>query len=245
MIQLGRGDVDTRVRASAWPAHLAAPSASVPDDEEAQPHRSRPELAEALAFAFDRMTQGLLLVEADARVTYASRPAQLLIKARRGLVVRRGVVQAEIRRDTLALHKAIAGCARDGASDDLPVTPLLLSTANDHSPILVMVTPLSHANPGGAPSSRPTAALFISDPELAILPDGVMLRNRFGLTRAEAAVALEVTKGDGIQACARRLGIAPTTARTQLKSVFAKTGAGRQAALTRMLVALASSVRAG
>ncbi|TIX97438.1 MAG: LuxR family transcriptional regulator, partial [Mesorhizobium sp.] len=42
------------------------------------------------------------------------------------------------------------------------------------------------------------------------------LRLRFGLTRAETDVALEILKGDGRTAAAARLCIAPTTVRAHL-----------------------------
>jgi DNA-binding CsgD family transcriptional regulator len=41
--------------------------------------------------------------------------------------------------------------------------------------------------------------------------------------------------GDGIQACADRLGITRATARTHLAHIFRKTGTNRQAELVRLL----------
>lgn len=62
------------------------------------------------------------------------------------------------------------------------------------------------------------------------------LRKRFGLTPAEAALALEICKGDGRQAAARRCGITVATAHTHLNRIFSKTGARRQAELVRLLL---------
>src|SRR5215471_12031909 len=58
----------------------------------------------------------------------------------------------------------------------------------------------------------------------------------FGLTPAEAAVAVEVLGADGLQAAAGRLGISLATARTHLAHVFDKTGTRRQAELVRVLL---------
>jgi DNA-binding CsgD family transcriptional regulator len=52
---------------------------------------------------------------------------------------------------------------------------------------------------------------------------------------AEAALALEIVKGDGRDAAAARLGISLSTARTHLSRIFEKTGAGRQAELVVLL----------
>jgi len=62
------------------------------------------------------------------------------------------------------------------------------------------------------------------------------LRERFGLTAAEAALALEIVKGDGRQAAAGRLGITVGTARSHLTRIFDKTGVRHQAELVRLLL---------
>ncbi|AGB73841.1 transcriptional regulator, LuxR family (plasmid) [Rhizobium tropici CIAT 899] len=61
------------------------------------------------------------------------------------------------------------------------------------------------------------------------------LRNRSGLTRAEADVAWEILKGDGRDAAATRLGIAAATMRAHLTHIFEKTGVRRQAELVRLM----------
>lgn len=62
------------------------------------------------------------------------------------------------------------------------------------------------------------------------------LRRRFGLTRAEAILALEICKGDGRAAAAKRCGISVSTAHTHLNRIFSKTGTRRQAELLRLLL---------
>jgi DNA-binding CsgD family transcriptional regulator len=90
---------------------------------------------------------------------------------------------------------------------------------------------------------KPAAIVFIADPECAGIPQPVELQRRFGLTPAEAALALELTKGDGMQATADRLGIRIATARTHLHRVLRKTGTTRQADLVRLVLAGRHGVR--
>jgi DNA-binding CsgD family transcriptional regulator len=61
------------------------------------------------------------------------------------------------------------------------------------------------------------------------------IKLRHGLTPAETAFAIEIVKGDGIQASADRLGITRATARTHLSHIFRKTNTSRQAELVRLL----------
>ena len=73
--------------------------------------------------------------------------------------------------------------------------------------------------------------------------DKVGLREDFGLTPTEAAVAVEVLEAHGRQAAADRLPISLATARTHLAHVFDKTGTRRQAELVRLLLRSASALR--
>ena len=65
-----------------------------------------------------------------------------------------------------------------------------------------------------------------------------MLRNRYGLTAAEIAVAERLMNGDTPQQAAAALGIKVSTARFHLAALFRKTEMRRQAELVRLLLSL-------
>ena len=69
---------------------------------------------------------------------------------------------------------------------------------------------------------------------VAALPVAIV-RGLFDLTAAEARVAHAVADGERIEDIAAALGLSPGTIRTQLKSVFAKTGVSRQVELANLL----------
>jgi len=77
--------------------------------------------------------------------------------------------------------------------------------------------------------------LLLNDLTRAPRPDTERLRIAFGLTPAEAKLAVHLSDGKGLEAAASALGISPATARSQLKAVFAKSGANRQAELVGMI----------
>ena len=89
---------------------------------------------------------------------------------------------------------------------------------------------------------QPMAVIFVNDPDKNNKPTVVQLREKFGLTPAEANFAVEILKGDGIQAAADRLSISRATARTHLARIFDKTGTRRQAELVGVLLSIKSSV---
>jgi DNA-binding CsgD family transcriptional regulator len=71
-----------------------------------------------------------------------------------------------------------------------------------------------------------------------------MLTSLYGLTDAEARLASALSGGHSIESAAALLNIRPATARSELKSVFRKTGVSRQQDLVRLLTALASVSKA-
>lgn len=68
-------------------------------------------------------------------------------------------------------------------------------------------------------------------PPPPLLPGFDVLSSRYGLTQAEARLALQLAEGRSLKSAADELGVAYETARTQLKAVFAKCGVNRQAEL--------------
>ena len=73
-----------------------------------------------------------------------------------------------------------------------------------------------------------------------------LLRSHFGLSPAEARLALRLVAGETLRSAAVKLGIGYETARTHLKNIFDKTGTCRQAELVGFIfTALPGSVRLG
>src|SRR5215475_10792410 len=63
-----------------------------------------------------------------------------------------------------------------------------------------------------------------------------LLRSRFGLTPAEARLALHLVAGETLRSAEAKLSITYETARTHLKNIFSKTGTCRQAELVVTIV---------
>lgn len=56
------------------------------------------------------------------------------------------------------------------------------------------------------------------------------------MTPAQAGVAHEILRGDGVRAVAERLGIAEATVRSHLLAIFQKAGTTHQAELVRVIL---------
>lgn len=72
--------------------------------------------------------------------------------------------------------------------------------------------------------------------DIAGLPDTARLRAAFGLTKAEARLALRLAQGSSLASAAQAFEVKLTTIRSQLQQIFAKTGTSRQSELVAMLL---------
>lgn len=82
---------------------------------------------------------------------------------------------------------------------------------------------------------------LLEDPELRSAAKPQLLRQAFGLTHAEAEIAALLSQGLRLKQIAEQKSITYETARAHLRSIFAKTGANRQADL----IALTGNLRSG
>jgi DNA-binding CsgD family transcriptional regulator len=179
-----------------------------------------------------------LLVDASGRVVRANAAAKAMLDDRGGIFLDKGRLAAAGCSDILL--KLIASCAQTILALGGPGGELKISRELPRSPLAVTVTPLrSKARLADVPwigVGTPVAIVTVRDPDIDRRRQEAKLRHRFGLTIAESKMAVEILKGDGRAAAARRRGISNATAKAHLSSIFEKTGTHRQAELIRLLL---------
>ena len=87
--------------------------------------------------------------------------------------------------------------------------------------------------------ARAIAVLILTRVERAGPPDADFLGTLFDLTPAEDRVARYLADGLTVSECARSLNVSVETVKTQLRSIFNKTGTGRQADLLQLIASTA------
>jgi DNA-binding CsgD family transcriptional regulator len=182
----------------------------------------------------NRLPHAVMLVDAGARVIFANQAAARMLGAGNGLSLDRDGLKAETTEDTRRLRRTIADCAEPANELGGEGGRFRLSR-RDRGPLTMLVIP-HRTQVTWIDILRPTAILFIAEAEQAAVLRSERFSQDFGLTRAEAVFAVEISKGDGLQAAASRLGVSLTTVRTHLAHVFDKTGTRRQAELVRLIL---------
>lgn len=192
-------------------------------------------LAQAAALdALDRLDTGVLVLDRRGRIVHANAPAEESLRQGDGLGALHGrfyLRDSRLQeRLAVALRDAIAAAA--GAPAGQAPAALAIERAG-RLPLTLWVAPLrprwsSGFDPG------PLALVFLRDPESPAL-HGDRLRDLFGLTPTEAAIAADLGAGRAPEEIARRRRIGIGTVRWHLKSILAKTGTTRQAEAAALL----------
>jgi DNA-binding CsgD family transcriptional regulator len=133
-----------------------------------------------------------------------------------------------------ALRRLIAEALREPREAGArPGGVMRITRPSGRAPYEVLVAPLSERSFllgfGG-----PLAVVFLRDPEARPVAPLDRLRRLYGLTGAEARLVQGLLAGFTLDAIADQAGVTKETLRSQLKSVFLKTGASSQGELIRL-----------
>ena len=109
------------------------------------------------------------------------------------------------------------------------------------SNLSILIQPIPYSDLSGG-KQLPSVAIFIRDPSRQPSPSEELLRQLFGLTAAEATLALLLANGRTLDEAAQRLNVRKNTARAQLRSIFDKTGVRRQTTLMHILMGSVASI---
>lgn len=177
--------------------------------------------------ALDALAFGAVVCEAGGRVRFANAAAEQMARSGTGLVLRDagGGISAAHAEESVELALLVADAARGGAGGGMAVTD------EAGGIILVLVAPLPRRfidQPWLVlVTLRPaTASPTVSDRTLARL---------FGLTPAEARLALALLAGRSLAEIGAERRVTENTLRTQLAKVLRKTDTANQRSLVRLL----------
>jgi DNA-binding CsgD family transcriptional regulator len=194
-------------------------------------------LQRAEYLVLDRLAVGVVLLAASRRVLYANAAARSHGRDGGPLRLRQAGISVASQPHAQKLGELIR-LALLGA----PVGTMTIPQTAELSLLTLLVTPLRGRDIErlGDLGMRDAAVLiFIIDPANKHGLPEAWVRDAYGLTTAEAKVALAAGSGLSIPEVAQKLGLSPNTVKTHLRKVFAKTATSRQAELARLMASLA------
>lgn len=186
------------------------------------------------AAAWDRANAPMLVIDAHGLVLAANAAARGMIRPSNGIALRYGRLRATDPTTDDRLAQAVRqALPRDGrgqgTSHAIPVPRAV------GRPFAVIVAPLPVDGVASLVGSRPAALILLSDPDTKPTPRGRHLVEIFGLTPAEARLAIDLASGERVEEISIRRGLKVSTVRSQLSSILGKTGTTGQTTLVRLL----------
>jgi DNA-binding CsgD family transcriptional regulator len=192
-----------------------------------------------LSVILDLMPNAALMLDGRGRVTQANKAAEELLRQSDGIAFDAG--------GSLQLVSALAGerhALARALKDALDVSagvggilsePVRVSRPSGAAPLLVLAVPLPRPSfPFWELVAPARALVVIVDPAAKSRATAASLQVAYGLTAAEARVALLLASGITGSQMPAALGVTAATIKTHLRRCFEKTGTHSQAELSRL-----------
>jgi len=180
--------------------------------------------------ALDYLTHGVVLVDPSGQPLWLNKRAQEIISESEDLRLSPAGLGGRRPKDTRSLRELIAKAVLGGSEGIMAV-----NRGDGLRPLLLIAAPLKPAGNLDGFNQQAGGVVFISDPDRVDNPTVESLRRAFDLTYREAQTAIAIADGHGLQAAADTMGVALTTARSQLQQVFSKTDTSHQAELAALV----------
>jgi DNA-binding CsgD family transcriptional regulator len=195
--------------------------------------------ADLVSGAFDSLTLGVIFLDRSGLPLWLNKRAQEIIRHSNVLQLSSTGLTAHRQSDAQSVRELVKGALVGGTQDLLAIR----RDADDLRPLLLIALPLKPTSVQPTSEQIAYGVIFISDLDRTDSPTAESLRRAFKLTNREAQMAIAVAHGQGLQAAADMMGVALTTARTQLQQAFAKTGTRHQAELAALVHRTLTQIR--
>lgn len=193
----------------------------------------------ALSAGLDRMVIGVILIDHLFECVYWNASAEAILQERSVMSQDDGRIHLGQPRDQQLFHAALVKAMQAGPDDNPEQFSTALGLWGGNRPVQypVLVTPILSSSAGFLPGyTRAQVAVLISDPEKnqPIVPEALI--QAWGLTPAEARVAIAIANGYSVDETATMNGTSRDTTKTHLRAVYQKVGVSRQAQLAKLLL---------
>ncbi len=200
-------------------------------------------VASSLA-ALDRLLTGVLLTDNSGAVVFANHAAQCMLESGNGLRLRKltdTTGLGELVAENARLNKTIAEAVSATLNRDPFATPhfskcITVPQTSGVTSYALQFSALGRHNEFGAYA----AIIFIADGAQEVEIDPALLQSAYGLTPAEATVAVALLESGSAKEVADTLGTSPNTVNTQIKQIYAKLGVDSRARFVKLLMGLAT-----
>lgn len=183
----------------------------------------------------DRSASAIVLLDANRRAVFMNRVAEELKARPDGIRLSSSGIHLSSPQEDEQLRMLIGRVMASQQSQRSFGEVMRATRPSGRRPFGIWVAGVAQS-PAALTAFRPVVWVLINDPERPAGPPVPHLQALFGMTQAEARLAIRLAGGDSLQAAAEELGITYGTARTRLIQLFQKTNTQSQGQLIQLLL---------
>jgi DNA-binding CsgD family transcriptional regulator len=183
----------------------------------------------------DRSVSAIILLDENLRVVLMNRVAEQLKARPDGIRISADGIHLGVPQEDQHLRMLMAGVMASQQSQRSLGEVMRATRPSGRRPYGIWMTGVAKP-PAALTMFRPVLWVLINDPERSTGPSEPHLQALFGMTQAEARLAVRLTAGASLHAAADELGITYGTARTRLIQLFQKTNTQSQGQLIQLLL---------
>lgn len=186
----------------------------------------------------DTLRLPLMLVTGTRRLLHANPPAAQMLSRGDPVHAHGGLLACFDPQSDKALEAGLAALfspAGQPSAEARQARRLVSLRCRDGRPVAAVMLAIGRGRSPVDGRDRRLALLAIAEPETA--GQEYLMEATFGLTPAEARIAAMIASGRAPNECAARLDVRISTVRSQLASIYQKTGATGRADLVRLVFA--------
>ncbi len=187
--------------------------------------------------ALDALSFGIAILDEQGRVSFANQRIRAMAAEQDGLSLNGNGLSLADRAENAAHQRSVGQLRRriffNGAAPAR--TALLASRPSGKRPYSILACPFARA-PSMLPQANQSVLVCVSDPAQADHLNEALLAALFGLTAAEARLAISLVQRGSLSAAAADCGLTDGSARQYLKRIYGKTGTQGQVDLVALIL---------
>jgi DNA-binding CsgD family transcriptional regulator len=189
-----------------------------------------------IASAFDMIPAGVILVGAKGKIAHANRAASEILAQADGLLATSRGLRAQHPAESAELEALIGHADLTYVATGVTETSAMSISRRKQPKLQLLITPMRCGFPFD--EARVRAVVFVNDPTRKVRLPLDVLRRLFSLSPAECRLALLLADGKAPPQIADIVGVSANTLKSQLASIYRKTGTSRQAQIARLVLQL-------
>ncbi len=193
------------------------------------------------AGAVDQMKVAAIILDETGRVISVNQRARALLEHKDGVILRDDTLALATRQQSRELQERIQRVVAHQQAGGAAVVEVMRVPRSGGREFGLVIRPVP-ANQWAEAEAVPAVAIFLSDPQESAEAPVQVIKQLFGFTPAEAALALLMANGLTLDEAALDMGVSRNTVRTHLRAVFAKTGVTRQPMLVSLILKSVASL---